>query len=104
VRLSGCEIPRAANLVIDLDAAHRDPDAYPDPGRFDSDRAGPPVLAFGFGAHTCVGAALARLEARILIEQLLMDSVIRSAGEALRGESPDWNNFHYLPVRLERRV
>lgn len=101
VRLSDCEIPGGALLTIDLDGAHRDSQAYPDPDRFDIDRAGPPNLAFGFGAHTCVGAALARLEARVLIEQLLADTVVRAAGDAVRGESPDWNDFVSLPIRLE---
>ncbi|HWA91126.1 MAG TPA: cytochrome P450 [Rhizomicrobium sp.] len=104
VRLSDCEIPEGALIEIDLDSVHRDPDAYPDPDRFDIARGGPPTLAFGFGAHTCVGAPLARLEARILIEQLLTACTVRPAGAAVRGGTADWNEFHSLPIRLERRV
>src|SRR6185312_5755164 len=104
VRLAGGEIPAGRNLIIDLDSAHRDPEAYPDPDRFDMERAGAPVLAFGFGVHSCVGAALARMEARVLIEQLVADLVIHHAGDAARGDSPDWNDFMSLPLRLERRL
>lgn len=103
VRLSDCEIQGGTLLVIDLGSAHRDPAAYHDPDRFDIGRAGPPNLAFGFGAHACVGAALARLEARILIERLLADAAVHRAGDAVRGESPDWNELLSLPVRLEPR-
>ncbi|MBV9992170.1 MAG: cytochrome P450 [Alphaproteobacteria bacterium] len=104
LRLADREIPPGVNLVVDLERAHRDPGAYPDPDRFDIDRAGPPTLAFGFGAHTCIGAPLARMEARILIERLATDMVIHAAGDAVRGDSPDWNDFASLPLRLERRI
>jgi hypothetical protein len=69
--LSAVTIPHGASLIIDIESAHRDPEAYPDPERFDPAREGPPSLAFGVGAHACVGAALARLEAKVLIERLL---------------------------------
>lgn len=104
VRLADGEIEASQHLIIDLDSAHRDPQAYPDPDRFDIERTGAPVLAFGFGAHTCVGAALARTEARVLIEQLVADTIVHRAGDAVRGGSPDWNDFVSLPLRLERRT
>jgi len=104
VALADAVLPREAVLVIDLERAHRDADAFAEPDRFLPERKGPPSLVFGFGAHACLGAALARLEARVLVETLLRDFVVVSAGNALRATSPDWNEFARLPVRLTRRM
>jgi len=100
--LSVAEIPQNALLIVDVESAHHDPDAYPDPERFDPDRNGPPTLAFGAGAHACVGVALARLEAKVLIDRLLRDFIILPGGEARRRESRDWYEFESVPVRLQR--
>ena len=59
---------RAGQLVlIFLGAANRDPANHPDPGRLVLDRSNPRPLAFGHGAHHCVGAALTRLEASLVL-------------------------------------
>ncbi|MDQ6437379.1 cytochrome P450 [Mesorhizobium sp. LHD-90] len=58
-------------LLVDLEQAHHDPVAYRDPERFDINREGPPNMAFGLGAHACLGAALGRLEARIFLDAML---------------------------------
>ena len=52
-------------------AANRDPDVFPDPHSFDIARRGAPHIAFGGGPHLCIGAALARLEARIAIAGII---------------------------------
>jgi len=101
ITLSGVEIPRDAFLIFDVESAHHDPDAYPDPGQFDPTRSGPPNLAFSAGAHACVGVALARLEAKVLIDRLLQDYAMTPAGEARLGNSRDWYEFESLPIRLE---
>jgi cytochrome P450 len=51
-------------------AASRDERAYPDPDRFDIDRKQQIAIGFGYGIHSCLGAALARLEGRIAFEEL----------------------------------
>jgi cytochrome P450 len=100
IALPDTMLPADAFLIVDIESAHFDADAFAQPETFDPARSGPPLLAFGFGAHACVGAALARLEARVLIERLLRDFTIHPAGEAVHGASRDWHEFLHLPVRL----
>ena len=71
VVLSGVEVPEAADLLVCLGAANRDPAHFADPDRFDIRRANArDHLSFGGGAHLCLGAPLARLEARVVLEEL----------------------------------
>lgn len=71
VELSGVTIPADANLLLAIGAANRDPAVFDDPDTLDIHRANAAEhLSFGFGAHVCLGAPLARLEARIVFEEL----------------------------------
>jgi cytochrome P450 len=69
--LGGREIPAGGQLLVSLAAANRDPRRYSDPDRFDVLRADIEPLTFGGGRHFCLGAALARLEARAALDALL---------------------------------
>ncbi|MFC7614448.1 cytochrome P450 [Actinokineospora soli] len=72
VELSHGQVVRAGEVVIPIpDAANRDPDVFADPDTLDFDRADNPHVAFGYGAHHCVGAELARVELRIGVTALL---------------------------------
>lgn len=71
VEFHGRTVPEGSALMLVLAAANRDERRYPDPDRFDIHRKIGQHLAFGVGAHYCLGAALARLEGRVALEELL---------------------------------
>jgi len=70
--VGGVEIKAGTTLLVSHLAANRDERRFPEPGKFDMDR--PKLkehLAFGRGAHTCIGSPLARNEVRVSLEQIL---------------------------------
>jgi cytochrome P450 len=67
----GAEVPEGSVLVLLTAAANRDDREFPDPDRFDIHRKIDHHLAFGYGIHYCFGAALARIEGRIALEEIL---------------------------------
>ncbi|HLK11387.1 MAG TPA: cytochrome P450 [Candidatus Binatia bacterium] len=71
VEFGGKVLPKDAKVWGILAAADRDPAVFPDPDRFDVARRPNEHLAFGGGAHFCLGAHLARLEAEITIDRLV---------------------------------
>ncbi len=71
VELHGRSIPAGMATLVWLAAANRDPAQFPEPLRFDVARTPNRHLAFGLGIHFCLGAPLARLEARVAYEELL---------------------------------
>ncbi len=90
VELSGVGIPADADLLVLIGAANRDPEVFDDPGRFDIHRSNArDNLSFGSGPHHCIGAPLARLEARVALEELTR----RLPGLELDGDP----RYTYLP-------
>lgn len=71
VELHGQTVPAGSVMLLLVGAANRDDRRFPDPDRFDVHRNPAGHLAFGFGVHYCLGAALARLEGRVALEELL---------------------------------
>jgi hypothetical protein len=71
VTLHGESIPKGDQVLLLFASANRDERRIPDPDRFEVTRDPNPHVAFGFGAHYCLGANLARLEARVGFEELL---------------------------------
>jgi cytochrome P450 len=72
VTLGGAEIPQGAALYVHVGSANRDQEAFPSPDAFDLNRADlTDHVGFGRWTHFCLGAPLARLEARVALEQLV---------------------------------
>lgn len=71
VQLGGKTIPAENVAIVWLAAANRDPAVFPDPAVFDITRAPNRHIGFGLGIHFCLGAPLARLEARVALEEFL---------------------------------
>ncbi len=69
--LGGVRIPAGGFVAVSLGAANRDPGRYPDPDVFDIFREDKQHISFGDGAHKCLGMHLARLEMRVLLNEVL---------------------------------
>jgi cytochrome P450 len=95
------QIRAGEKIVMWYVSSNRDESRYEDPDRFDVTR-NPEHQAFGAGGrHFCLGAALARLELRVLLEETLARYPrMELAGSPLYAESPFVNQLKTLPVRL----
>jgi cytochrome P450 len=69
--LHGRQVPAGERILFPLAAANRDPDVFDDPHKVRLDRRRNAHLAFGSGAHRCLGSPLARLEMRVALEEWL---------------------------------
>lgn len=93
--LGGVDLQAGSRLLLMWGAANRDPSHFTDPNQFRLDRpAGKGHLTFGKGAHFCVGAALARLEATVVLGHLLQRTTFVEAAQTGR----------WLPSLLVRRL
>jgi pimeloyl-[acyl-carrier protein] synthase len=94
VEMGGKQIRKRQAVIAVMGAANRDPERFSEPDRLDISRQDNRHLAFGWAAHFCFGAALARLEGQIAFETLLR----RLPNLALETEVPlEWR--HNLGLR-----
>jgi cytochrome P450 len=99
--IAGTPIAQGEPVLVALAGADRDPQRFPEPDTFDIRRPAQGHIAFGHGIHYCLGAPLARMEARIAIPSLLA----RAPGLALVPEPLDWRPGLLMrgPTRLRVR-
>jgi cholest-4-en-3-one 26-monooxygenase len=99
--LRGVKLKENDKVVLYYPSANRDESVFADPTRFDVGRTPNEHLAFGIGQHFCLGANLARLEIRVMFEELLARYPrIELAGPVRRLRSNFINGFKEIPVRI----
>jgi hypothetical protein len=86
LEIDGTAIAKGEMVVTLLGAANRDPEQFPDPDRLDVTRRDNRHVAFGHGAHFCLGAPLARVEGQIAIDTVLG----RLPELRLATDAPEW--------------
>ena len=103
--LAGRAIAAGDPVLMLYASANRDEAAFgPTADRFDAARDPNPQVSFGFGIHFCIGAALARLEGRILLEELLdRFGSVEPAGPVVRTPSPVIAGVRSAPLVFGRR-
>jgi cytochrome P450 len=106
VHLHGVTIPAGKPIFLINGAANRDPGAWTDPDKFDIDRDRTQAqnLGFGYGIHSCLGAALARMESAIALDKLL-DFMPRYEVDWERCERVHMQNvmgWKHVPVKVVR--
>ncbi|WP_225102111.1 MULTISPECIES: cytochrome P450 [Streptomyces] len=103
--LHGVRLPKGARVLLLIGAANRDPEVFADAERFDLGRDTHRAISFGGGPHFCLGAPLARLEARIVLDELAArisayeidpDRIVRVYTTNIRG-------FSSLPTTIKLR-
>ena len=97
--LGGVAVPAGSTLVLAWTAANHDREAFPNPDDIDLDRPNPRQhVGFGWGIHLCVGAPLARVEAKVAFEQLLA----RTSSFSIDPASPPLR--HHLSLMIRRLI
>jgi cytochrome P450 len=102
VEIGGKLIKAGDWLMLNYVSANRDETIFDDPFTFNPDREKNQQIAFGYGAHVCLGQHLARMEMRILMEELLPRlQSLELAGEPARVESAFVGGLKRLPIRFK---
>jgi cytochrome P450/ferredoxin-NADP reductase len=105
VTIAGVTIPANARVMVLMASANRDERVFAAPDTFDVDRVVTPdtkILAFGEGIHSCMGAPLARLTARVMLEELLDSTEVRVVGTPERWAKQMVRGFSRLPLEVVR--
>ena len=101
IELAGCTIPSHSTVLASLAGANRDPAVRSNAERFDIERPDKHHLSFGGGLHYCLGAHLARLEARTALSTLVQRFPklrLAAQGQQVRAAVPGFRGFEILEV------
>jgi len=102
VELHGQKVKAGESLCLFYGSANRDEEAFDEPDRFRVDRSPNPHVGFGIGQHFCLGASLARLELRVIYEQLFPRlRRVEPAGPVERMRSSQLGGVKRMPIRYE---
>jgi len=102
--LGGTPIAAGDKVVVFFPSANRDERVFHDPDRFDPARSPNEHIAFGYGPHFCLGAPLARLEAKHVLREVLAQLAdIERAGAMVPARTNFVRNIRALPIRFRRR-
>ena len=102
IELSGTTVPAGARVALLIGSANRDEEVFHEPDCYDIRRDTSAMLSFGNGTHFCMGAALARLEARVALEEWwkrFADFEVEPSG-VVRVHSINVRGFAALPVKV----
>jgi cytochrome P450 len=104
VEIRGQHIRAGDSLVLFYPSANRDEDIFEEPDRFRVDRDPNPHVGFGFGEHFCLGARLARMELRVLLERLVPRlEALELDGDPTPSPSVFVSGLVHLPVKWALR-
>ncbi len=105
VELHGQVIPAGDRVLLLAGSANRDGDAFPDPDVYDLDRDTTGIASFGVGRHFCLGASLARLENKMVLEELIsrVDGYDIDQAASRRVHSVNVRGFETLPTSVSVR-
>ncbi|HCF93424.1 MAG TPA: cytochrome P450 [Verrucomicrobia bacterium] len=102
VEIGGRRIGAGERITIHWMSANRDPRVFPEPDEFRLDRDSSKNLLYGAGIHVCPGAPLARLELRVLMEELLgrTEGIAVIAGQPAENAIYPASGYSVLPVKM----
>src|ERR1035441_9143171 len=105
IELHGTRVPAGARVALLPASANRDRRVFRDPDRFDLNRDTSQSISFGHGPHFCLGAALARLEMRIALDEIgaVVSGYEIDMDGAVRVHSPHQRGFAVLPCSVTLR-
>ncbi|GII05113.1 cytochrome P450 [Planobispora takensis] len=106
IELHGRAVPAGDRLLLLIGAANRDPRVFPAPDVYDLDRDTSQMVTFGGGRHFCLGAGLARLEARVALTEFVrrVRDYEVDEDDAVRVHSVNVRGFASLPVSVSLRT